>query len=101
MPFDEDLAGVRFEEAAHHGDGGGLSGTVRAEESVDLTSGDVEADAIDGADRTERFGEPVDFEQSHRVDDGAYGTGVSEASMSISTREPMRDQPFEAGLRTV
>ena len=43
-------AGGRPQEGGEHADGGGLPGAVLAEEAEDLSLGDVEVDAIDGAD---------------------------------------------------
>jgi hypothetical protein len=38
------------QQGGEHPERGGLAGAVRAEESDDLTLGDVEVDAVDGAD---------------------------------------------------
>ena len=43
-------AGGRLEQRRQHPQRGGLAGAVRAEEADDLALGDVEVDAVDGAD---------------------------------------------------
>ena len=46
---DHGRAGCRLQQPAHHADGRRLAGAVGAEEAEDLSSPDLEADAIDGA----------------------------------------------------
>jgi hypothetical protein len=48
LPVDPDVAGVAREDAADHRDGGGLAGTVRAEQSIRLAGRDPEPDTVDG-----------------------------------------------------
>lgn len=50
---DVHLARITLQESADHRDARGLAGTVRAEESVCLPLGDLEADPIDGDQVTE------------------------------------------------
>jgi len=47
---DRRRAGGRAQQRDQHPQGGGLAGTVGAEEAHDFTLGDVEVDAVDGLD---------------------------------------------------
>src|SRR4029450_7969680 len=50
VPGDKCLPASRVPNSAEHLDRGGLAGTVRPEEAVGLTSGDIEVDASNGLD---------------------------------------------------
>ena len=52
-----DAAGGGSKEAGEHLDGGGFAGTVGAEESKELTGGDVEGDIVDSGEGPEAAGE--------------------------------------------
>jgi hypothetical protein len=51
-------ARARTEKRGQHAHGGGFAGAVRPEESVDLSAGHAQVDAVDGAGRTEGARQP-------------------------------------------
>ena len=53
---------IGLEHAGDHGDGGGFTGAVAADQSVEGSGGDVEVDAVDGDLLTECLGEAADFD---------------------------------------
>ena len=53
---------VGLKHTGDHGDGGGFTGTVAADQSVEGSGGDVEVDAVDGDLLTECLGEAADFD---------------------------------------
>ena len=50
------------EHARDHGDGGGFTGAVAADQPVEGSGGNVQVDAVDGDLLTERLGEAADFD---------------------------------------
>jgi hypothetical protein len=58
-------AGGRGDHAEEHPQGGGLPGAVGAEEADHRALLDLEAEAVDGEDVAEAFGESVDVDGRH------------------------------------
>ena len=52
---------IGLEHTGDHGDGGGFTGTVAADQSVEGSGGDVEVDTVDGDLLAECLGEAADF----------------------------------------
>ena len=52
---------IGHEHTGDHGDGGGFTGTVAADQSVEGSGGDVEVDTVDGDLLAECLGEAADF----------------------------------------
>ena len=73
-----DRAGIAVVHAQQHPDGGGLPGTVGAEEPVYLTARNLQVKAVDGAQATEGFYENCDF-------DGVFGIDCSGGARSADS----------------
>src|SRR5690606_3060890 len=79
------LALAGREQAAEHADGGGLAGTVRAEEAVDLRTRHIEIDAIDGNEMAEASRQSAGADH-RRVHGSRTSTGMPAGSSSFSSR---------------
>src|SRR5688572_24714952 len=82
LAVDEDLAGIGANDAADHGDGGGLSGAVGAEEAETLSFGDGEADVVDGEKVSVLFAEVGDGEHERMI------SGASQTRLRCGTPPP-------------
>ena len=72
-----------LEKAAEHFDGGGFSGAVGAEESVNFAVVDLQADVVDGGERAELLGE------------------TARADADLAAKIPVRRGDWETAHRSV
>ena len=78
---------VHFEQAGHHGDRGGLAGTVGPKEAVGLSGIDRETDVVDGHQITERLS------QAGTLQDRA----ITAAHLPSHASDPI-DRPWQRGM---
>ena len=86
QPVDDDSSPRRRQQRRQHPDGRRLARAVRTEKREDLTLGDVEGDAVDSGDVTERLDQIVDV--NHQTAGGPLHGGPGRVAKSAWKRRP-------------